>query len=153
MMCFSPVQAQRFDNYQVPAGSALILQLRTALDSASSAVDEQVEATLQSPVTQDGVELIPAGSVVIGKVSEVSRASARKPRGRVAFVFSIVEHAHTDSRARIRTREVVFEAAVPARPEGGRSAKPSKKPIEVVVAPGEPFVAMLAEPLLVRIPK
>jgi len=148
-----PAPAQRYDNYQVPAGAALILQLRTPLDSSSSQVDEQVEATLRSPVIQDGVELIPTGSVVIGKLSEVSRASARKPRGRVAFAFTIVEHADTDSRARIRTREVVFEAALEAKPDGGRMSKPSRKPVEVVIPSGETFVAMLAEPLLVRIPR
>src|SRR5688572_32410623 len=143
-------QKPRFDNYQVPAGAALILELRTSLDSASSSVDEQVEATLRSPVIQDKVELIPANSLVIGKVSEVSRATARKPRGRIAFVFTIVEHAETDSLARIRTQEVVFEPAAEPVAERGRAPKPSKKPVDVVVREGETFVAMLAEPLLVR---
>lgn len=146
-------QKPRFDNYQVPAGAALILELRTPLDSASSAVDAQVEATLRSPVIQDKIELIPANSMVIGKVSEVLRATARKPRGRIAFVFTIVEHAETSSLARIRTQEVVFEPAPEPAPERGRAWKPSKKPVDVVVPEGETFVAMLAEPLLVRIPK
>ena len=144
-------QTQRFDTYQVPAGAALILDLLTPLDSASSAVDQQVDATLRSPVIQDGVELIPAKSVVIGKVSEVSRASTRRPRGRIAFVFSIIEHAETDSLARIRSHEVVFE--VPVEPAPARGRAPKQKPADVVVPAGETFVAMLAEPLLVRIPK
>ena len=139
----------RYDAYQVPAGSALLLKLRTPLDSAGSAVDDQVDAVLWSPVIQDGVELIPEGSVVLGKVVEVTPATKRKPEGRIAFTFSIVEHAETGNRAMLTTQKVVFEAQQPQL-EG---KKPSKELVNAAVPAGTAFVAMTAEPLLVRIPK
>lgn len=139
----------KYAAYQVPAGSALLLKLRTPVDSATSAVDDQVDAVLWSPVIQDGVELIPEGSVVLGKIVEVAAATKRKPEGRIAFTFSIVEHSETGSRAMLTTRKVVFEAQQP-QVEG---QKPSKELLNAVVPAGTAFVAMTAEPLLVRIPK
>ena len=131
------------------AARTLLLKLRTPLDSAASAVDDQVDAVLWSPVIQDGVELIPEGSVVLGKVVEVAAATRPKPLGRIAFTFSIVEHSETGSRAMLTTRKVVFEAQ-PPQTEG---KKPSKELVNAVVPAGTAFVAMTAEPLLVRIPK
>ena len=142
-------KASRLEAYQVPAGSALLLKLRTRLDSAASAVDDQVDAVLWSPVIQDGVELIPEGSIVLGRVVEVTPATKRKPEGRIAFTFSIVEHAETGSRAMLTTRKVVFEAQQ-SQVEG---KKPSKELVNAVIPAGTAFVAMTAEPLLVRIPK
>src|SRR5688500_3720079 len=97
----SPVQ---FDRYQLPAASALLLKLVTPLDSGSMSVGDQVEAILWSPVIQEGVELIPEGSTVIGKVVNVARAKERTPAASIAFAFFVVEHAGTGSRATLTTR-------------------------------------------------
>ena len=138
------------DRFQVPAGTALLLKLRTPLDSGKASVDDQVEATLWSPVIQDGVELIPAGSVAIGKVVDVKRATERVPAGSVAFAFTIVEHAETGSRAMLTTRKVLVEA--PAQEDSARGrAKP--KAVQATMTEGSPFIAMTAEPLIVRIPR
>jgi hypothetical protein len=142
--------APRLDRYQVPAGAALLLKLRTPIDSASASVDDQVEATLWSPVIQDGVELIPAGSVAIGKVVEVTRASERAPLGSVTFAFFIVEHADTGSRATVSTRKIMFSAVEPA---DGRGNKRRQKPVDAVMAAGAAFIATTSQPLLVRIPR
>jgi hypothetical protein len=127
----------------------LLLKLRTPLDSAVSAAGDQVDAVLWSPVIQDDVELIPEGSVVLGKVVHVAPATKHKPEGRVEFTFSIVEHAETGSRATLTTRKVVFEAQ-PPQTEG---RKPSKALVNAVVPAGTAFVAVTSEPLIVRIPK
>jgi hypothetical protein len=142
--------AARLDRYQVPAGTALLLKLKTPLDSSKVSVDDQVEATLWSPVVQDGVELIPVGSVAIGKVLEVKRATERVPAGSVAFAFSIVEHAETGSRAMLTTRKVLVEAPPQDEPSRG---KQKSKPTQATMSEGAAFVAMTAEPLVVRIPR
>ena len=142
--------ADRTDRYQVPAGTALLLKLKTPIYSGKASIDDQIEATFWSPVIQDGVELIPAGSVAIGKVVEVKRASERVPAGSVAFAFSIVEHAETGSRAMMTTRKVLVEA--PAHEDATRG-KPKPKAVQATMAEGAPFVAMTAEPLVVRIPR
>jgi hypothetical protein len=142
--------ADRTDRYQVPAGTALLLKLKTPVDSGKASVDDQVEATFWSPVIQDGVELIPAGSVAIGKVVGVKRATERVLTGSVAFAFSIVEHAETGSRAMMTTRKVLVEAPVP---DGAARGKSKPKPVQATMSEGAPFIAMTAEPLLVRIPR
>ena len=136
--------------YQVPAGTALLLKLKTPLDSGTAAVNDQVEATLWSPVIQEGVELIPAGSVAIGTIVNVQRATERAPLGSLAFVFSIIEHAETGSRAMLTTRKVLLEAS---RPETTERQKKGQKAVQASMAEGAPFVAMTAEPLIVRIPR
>lgn len=140
-------KAPSAERYQVPAGTALLLKLKTPIDSGTMAVDDQVEATLWSPIIQGGVELIPAGSVAIGKVTDVQRASDRAPAGSISFAFSIVEHAETGSRAMLTTRKVLVEAPRPDESEKKR------KTVQATMAPGASFVAMTAEPLTVRIPK
>jgi hypothetical protein len=142
----------RYERYQVAAGSALLLKLRTPLNSASASVDDQVEATLWSPVIQEGVELVPAGSVVFGRVLEVLRASERQPVGAITFAFSIIEHAETGSREALSTRRIVVEAPREPEPQRGRR-KGTRKPIDAEMATGAPFVAMTAEPLVVLIPR
>lgn len=142
------------DRYQVPAGTALLMKLKTPLDSGTASVHDQVEAALWSPVIQDGVELIPAGSVAIGTVVNVSRATERTPTGSVAFVFSIIEHAETGSRAMLTTRKVLVEAPRPETEGTKKKRGPkSQKPVQATMAAGAPFVAMTAEPLVVRVPR
>ena len=142
----------RMARYQVAAGTALLVKLRTPLDSATAAVDDQVDAELWSPVIQDGIELIPVGSVAIGKVLSVVRASNRAPLGTITLAFTVIEHAGTGDRAMLATRNVVVEAPRQARGERGRDRK-KLKVLNVTMAAGTPLVAMTAEPLLVRIPR
>ena len=142
--------APKFERYQVAAGTALLLKLRTPLDSATATIDQQVDATLWSPVAQDGVELIPAGSMVFGRVAAVERATEKNLLGTITISFSIVEHAETGDRATMTTRNLVIGAAAPA-PSSGR--KPRPRPVDAVLTEGASLVAMTAEPLVVRIPK
>ena len=143
--------AQRGERrYQVPAGTALLLTLRTPLDSGQATVLDQVEATLWSPVVQDGVVLIPEGSVAYGAVVDVKRASVRAPLGSIAVTFSIVEHSETQSRATMTTRPVVVEAPAPVP---GIKGKVKLKPVDANLPAGARFVAVTAAPLIVRIPK
>ena len=148
----SAASGSRVDRYQVAAGTALLLKLRTPLDSATTSVDDQVDAVLWSPVIQNGVELIPAGSIAIGKVVSVVRASERAPIGTLTFIFTVIEHAGTGDRAMLTTRQVVIEA--PREPRSARGRGKDRLKVAQAVLPADmPLVAMTAEPLLVRIPR
>lgn len=136
-------KGRRFDDYQVPAGTSFVVRLRTTLDSASGQVDDPVRATLLSPVTQDGFELIPKGSTLHGKVIEVQSASKQNPVGRVVLAFNIVEHLETHSVATIQTRSMPFDATL----------EPKDKFRDVRVESGEELTVMLALPLKVRLPR
>ena len=146
-----PAPAQ-VDRYQVASGTALLLKLSTPLHSATAMVDDQVEAVLWSPVIQDGVELVPVGSVVFGKVVESVRATERTPTGSVTFVFKIIEHGETGSREALSTQRITMEAH--REPDSGRGrGKRRLDPVDVAVPGGMRLVAMTAEPLTVRIPR
>jgi hypothetical protein len=137
---------------RVPAGTILQARLRTIVGSASSQVNDQVDAILLEPVTADGLELIPAGSTIHGTVTEAMPASPRELRGRVSISFFVVRHAATGSRAAIATRAVQFEASEPTDPpvKGRRSRK---YPVDVQTSPSQLVSLTLAEPLIVYIPK
>lgn len=142
----SPIRATapaQLDDYQVPAGTPLMIRLRTAVDSASARIDDAVRATLLEPVTQDGVELIPKGSTLHGKVSEVLQASRQNRTGRLVMGFHVIEHAETRSLATIKTRAVPFEATL----------APKEKFRDVRVSADERMILTLASPLKVHIPR
>ena len=135
-----------FDVYQVPAESVLPAFLRTSLDSATAKIDQPVRALLRSTVRQDGLELIPAASILHGKVMDVIPASRLQPRGRVVVGFFWIEHAATAARTRIAARPVVFEPMDAAGSSVNRAA-------DVRVNAGELVPITLTEALMVRIPK
>ena len=133
----------RYDDYQVPAGTPLIVRLRTTIDSASGQVDDPVRATLVDAVVQNGAELIPKGSTLHGKVTEVEPASKQNRVGHVAFAFNVIEHVETRSVATIQTKSMPFDATL----------EPKEKFKDVRVESGEQLTLILASPLKVRLPR
>jgi hypothetical protein len=136
--------------FQVAAGTALLLSVRTPLDSATALVGDQVEAVLWSPVIQHDMELIPEGSVMLGKVRRVVRASERTPAGSLTLAFTIVEHAETRSRATLTTHDVVVTATLEP-PRGRIKRRPT--PVDASIAAGSRLVATTSAPLMVWIPR
>jgi len=133
-----------------------MVQLRTALDSASKSVDDPVRATLVEPVTRDGVELIPQGSVLHGNVEDVVHASRKTPVGRIVLRFHVVEHAVTRSLASIETRELSFDASpddAAAGPPADAAKRKAPKFRNVSVPAGERVLVTLDRPLVVRVPR
>ena len=140
----------RLDKHQVPAGTAFLLTLRTPLDSATANVDDQVEATLWSPVIQDGLELIPEGALVIGRVVKVTPATKQQPTGSLTFMFSVVQHPETQSIAMVRSQSITITGTLPLTPKG----KPVRGALaEATMAHDARFVAVTAEPLRVWTPR
>jgi hypothetical protein len=140
------------DHYRVAIGTVVSARLRTPIDSSVNQVNDQVDAVLTEAVTQDGVELIPAGSVLHGTIKSVEAASKVTPLGQVSFAFAVVQHAQTGSRAEFVTRAITVEAQPPAEPTGKRRGG-HIQPIDVQLAPGRPLQVTLAQPLVVAIPK
>jgi 5-hydroxyisourate hydrolase-like protein (transthyretin family) len=139
----SPKPRVQYDDYQVPAGTPLIVRLRTALDSASAAPEDAVRGTLIERIGQGGVELIPKGSTLHGRTTDVVRASKENRTGRVVLEFHVIEHIETRSLATIQTRGVRFEATL----------APKEKFRDVRVPADERLVVTLASPLQVHIPR
>jgi len=135
--------AAAYTDYQVPAGAVFVVRVRTTVRSAASETGDQVDAVLTKPVTRDGVELIPAGSLLHGTVVDALRASPLELRGRIAVAFFVVEHAVTGSRAAIKTRAIAIDAPPPV----------DKRPVDVELTAGQPLNVILSDPLVIHIPK
>jgi hypothetical protein len=72
----------------VPDNTAFDVTLNTALASDSSRIEERVRGTLFSPVVIDGMTVIPAGSTLIGHVTNVDDSDKVKGRAELGFRFT-----------------------------------------------------------------
>jgi len=89
----------------LPAGTTLPLELKSAVASDTSRVEDTVRATLRRGITIDGRQVLPAGTEVVGAVTQAERAGRVKGRARVAFRFTSLRH--DGERYDIRTDSVV----------------------------------------------
>jgi hypothetical protein len=92
----------------LPAGTTLPLDLKTAVGSDISQVEDTVRATLRRALTIQGTEVLPAGTEVVGSVTQAERSGRVKGRARVAFRFTSLRHG--DERYDIRTESVARAA-------------------------------------------
>jgi hypothetical protein len=72
----------------IPSGTALTLKLTSAVASETSKVYDGVSGELTSAITIDGRDVLPAGAVVSGEVTEAGVAGRVKGRAQVAFRFN-----------------------------------------------------------------
>ena len=92
----------------IPAGTALPLQMTSALSSASAQVEAPVSAKLQNAIRVDGDTVIPAGVTLRGNVTDVERAGRVKGRAHISFAFSEVNM--NGGREDLKTNPLTFEA-------------------------------------------
>lgn len=138
-----------YQDYQVPAGTWLFIELRTPIASNTSQRWDAIRGVLKSAVTIDGVELVPSGAVALGTVTDVAPALQKTDRAHVAFRFNVLEHPITGSRVPIRTEIRALEV------EGGKkntAAKGSAAFNQVRLESGAEVSVTLLEPFVVRIP-
>ena len=100
--------APAFREVTLPAGTTLRLELKSAVASDSSTVEDAVRASLREAVMVDGREVIPAGADLAGVVTDVERSGRVKGRARVAYRFSSIEAG--GERHDIATAPLVHEA-------------------------------------------
>jgi hypothetical protein len=92
----------------IPAGTALRLDLASAVASDSSKVEDTVRATLRQAVAVNGETVLPAGTELVGVVTEVDDSGRVKGRARVAYRFNSLRHA--DDRYDITTATISHQA-------------------------------------------
>jgi hypothetical protein len=102
------VDVPRYREITLPAGTTLPLDLETGLASDTSQVEDNVRATLRSPITVDGRQVLPAGTELVGNVTDVERAGRVKGRARIVFRFTSLRHAK--ERYDISTESVARQA-------------------------------------------
>jgi hypothetical protein len=77
--------------YTVAANQIIRVRLDTELSSRSARIGDRFSATVTEPVYgESGIEVVPVGSKVWGRVTSVFRAQRRKP-GSIAVSFNSIE--------------------------------------------------------------
>jgi ferric-dicitrate binding protein FerR (iron transport regulator) len=89
----------------LPTGTNLHLELRSALASDASQVEDTVRARLRKALTVDGRTILPAGTQVVGYVTDVERAGRVSGRAKLALRFTVVRHDGEEYDMRTRTIE------------------------------------------------
>ena len=99
--------------YTVPADTVIRVRMDTELNSRSARVGDRFSTTVTEPVYGggSGVDVLPVGSKVWGRVSSVTRSGRRTP-GRITVAFNQVElpngvrHAINGSLSSLQTDDV-----------------------------------------------
>jgi len=72
----------------VPAGTKVLLNLKSAINTKSAHVGDGVYCQTSFPVTQDNATVIPAGTYVKGEITHVQRAGKISGRAEILFKFN-----------------------------------------------------------------
>lgn len=82
----------------VPVNTVIRVRMNEEISSGNARVGDRFGTTVTDPVYSRGVEVIPAGSKVWGRVSSVRKAGRRTP-GNISVSFNQVELPNGTSRA------------------------------------------------------
>jgi hypothetical protein len=101
----------------IPASSVLGLKVETPISSETARVEDRVEARVTRDVMADGRVAIPAGSRIIGDVTEVERGGKMKGKARLGVRFHTI--VLDRNQVALRTDPIVREGQSP----GAESAR------------------------------
>ena len=72
---------------KVPGGTKLKIILETPIDEVTSMADDEISARTSENIEVDGKVVIPAGSTVVGKISEINLAKRLHKAGTIRIEF------------------------------------------------------------------
>lgn len=93
----------------VPSGTRLSVELRTALASNTSGIEDRVQGVLARALVVDGEEVVPAGARLSGVVTDARESARVKGRARLALRFTSL--TVDDTQTAIGTATIAREAA------------------------------------------
>ena len=93
----------------IPVGTTLPLTLTSSVASDTSALEDGVTAVLTGPITIDGRDVLPAGALLTGAVTEVEDSGRVKGRAMVTFRFTSLRTG--DARYDLQTEPLSHQAA------------------------------------------
>lgn len=117
------VSGQRDSIYRLPAGTKIVLSMDSEISSKRSAVDDTFTATVLKPISIRDSVVLPAGTVIEGRVTKVSDAEVGGKNGLMNIRFETIHFANKVKRQ--IDGVLVEELKVP-----------SSKPINVLVVVG-----------------
>jgi hypothetical protein len=90
----------------LPAGTVLPVELTSSVASDTSRPEDEVRATLRRAVAIGGVPVLPAGTAVLGHVTDATRSARVKGRATIAFRFNRIDLPGDGGRYDIRSATV-----------------------------------------------
>ena len=88
MLTLSAQTKRKRPLYTVPVNTTIRLQLDQKLSSKDAQVGDTFTSTVVIPVYVRGVVVIPAGSIITGNVTHVTRASRKSQAGSLSVTFT-----------------------------------------------------------------
>jgi hypothetical protein len=73
--------------YNLNAGQLIRVRMNHTITSETARIGEQFNTTVVDPVYSSGLEIIPVGSEIVGRVSSVTRASRKSKSGTIGVHF------------------------------------------------------------------
>ena len=126
-----PVEAQRrrstIRRYTVPANTVIRVRMNEKLTSKSARVGDTFTTTVVDPVYAGGIEVVPAGSILIGRVTMVKRAARKSKAGEIGVQFTSIRTPRGTSYAINGSLAGEEGGEVNADNEGGVKGRSSKK--------------------------
>lgn len=83
------IDAQGDSVYRLPAGTRITLSMDTEINSKVASVNDTFTATVSKPITVENVVVLPFGTIIEGRVTEVSSAGLGK-NGRLQVRFETI---------------------------------------------------------------
>ena len=93
------VDAQRDSIYRMPAGTKIRLRMDAGISSKISAVNDTFTTIVAKPIVVEGVVILPFGTVVEGRVTEVTGAGAGGKNGRLDVRFETIRFSEMLTRS------------------------------------------------------
>ena len=85
--------AQGGSVYRLPAGTKILLSMDAGISSRISAVNDTFTTRVARPITIEDVVVLPFGTVIEGRVTQVASAGYRRKNGRMDLRFETIRFA------------------------------------------------------------
>lgn len=96
---FLGVHAQSDSIYRLPAGTKITLSMDSEISSKVSSVNDTFTATVSKPLSVRNLVVLPAGTVIEGRVILVSSAGVGGRNGRMQLRFETIRFANNQKRS------------------------------------------------------
>lgn len=127
----------------VPADTIIRVRMNEKISSGSSRVGDRFTTTVVDPVYANGIEVIPAGSTVNGRVTTIDRASRKSQSGSMGVKFVSVETPNGSNYALNGSLTSLSSNDVNADNEGGVSGRSATKRNVVFIGGGAATGALI----------
>jgi hypothetical protein len=121
----SEIDAPRWREVVLPAGTTLPVALDTSVGSDTSRVEDHVSAHLTKPVVVEGITALAEGSSVHGVVTDAERAGKVSGTSRLALRFNSLAPTQTDERYQIETSTVTRSGPTEKKKDALKIAAPA----------------------------